>query len=133
MIKSKIESELSHEHESIECQAWDCLEKIRSARVKMNLKLNMRYYCNQCGNELIWNWTWACIWIWTILGSWVRGLKEGQFNYILFNPGQWSWSWYNEYDFCYQFHAISSQKLPQILFPTLAMKWTFRLMSCQLD
>ena len=45
MIKWQIESDLSHEHETAESQAWDCIEKIRSAWVKMNLNLNikMRY------------------------------------------------------------------------------------------
>ena len=48
MIKWQIESYLSHERETAESQAWDCIEKIRSAWVKMNLNLNinMRYYCN---------------------------------------------------------------------------------------
>ena len=44
--KTQIESELSHERETAESHAWDCIEKIRFAWVKMNLNLNCS--CNYC-------------------------------------------------------------------------------------
>ena len=48
MMKGQFESESSHERETAESQALDCIEKIRFSEVKMNLNMNMniKYHCN---------------------------------------------------------------------------------------
>ena len=46
IIKGPFESESSHECETAESQAWNCIDTIRLALGKMNLSLNMNMDMN---------------------------------------------------------------------------------------